>query len=85
MSPVLGEDVGVLTRCTAGRAGRGGLILVSGILVRLADQAKASMIAAGVSCRVLAGPGLPCGSAEDLHAICIVSTRHLHPAGRDWK
>jgi hypothetical protein len=31
------------------------------------DQAKTSMIAAGVSCRVLAGPGLPCGSAKSPH------------------
>jgi len=46
------------------------------------DQAKTSMIAAGVSCRVLAGPGLPCGSAN-LHTISIVSAHHLHPADRN--
>jgi hypothetical protein len=61
-----------------------GLVLVSGILVRFADQAKTSMILTGVSRRMPAGRDLPCGSAEDLHTVYIVPAKHLQRLAWNW-
>ena len=61
-----------------------GLVLVSGILVRFADQAKTSMILAGVSRRMAGWPGFTCGSAEDLHTVYIVPAKHLQRLAWNW-
>ena len=61
-----------------------GWSLVSGILVRFADQAKTSMILAGVSRRMAGWPGFTCGSAEDLHTVYIVPAKHLQRLAWNW-
>ena len=60
------------------------MVLVSGILVRFADQAKTSMILAGVSRRMAGWPGFTRGSAEDLHTVYIVPAKHLQRLAWNW-